>query len=57
LLHLLLKFVPAQTTLWLKKRAPIPCPCCGAAMAIIKTRIRSVFSGTFPIPIPTVVVQ
>jgi Putative transposase/Transposase zinc-binding domain len=53
LLHLLLKFVPAQTTLWLKKRAPIPCPCCGAAMAIVKTRIRSAFSGPFPIPIPT----
>jgi Putative transposase len=57
LLHVLLKFVPAQTLLWLKKRAPILCPCCGAAMAIVKTRIRSVFSGLAPIPIPTVVVQ
>jgi Putative transposase len=57
LLHLLLKFVPAQTKLWLKKRAPIPCPCCGALMAIIKTRIRSAFSGLVPIPIPTQAIQ
>jgi Putative transposase len=57
LLHLLLKFAPAQALLWIKKRAPIPCPCCGAEMAIVKTRIRSVFSGPFPIPIPTQAIQ
>jgi hypothetical protein len=57
LLHLLLKFVPARTLLWLKKRAPIPCPCCGAVMAIVRTRIRSVFSGLVPIPIPTQAIQ
>jgi Putative transposase/Transposase zinc-binding domain len=57
LLHVLLKFVPAQTMLWLKKRAPIPCPCCGAAIVIVKTRIRSVYSGPFPIPIPTQAIQ
>ena len=57
LLHLLLKFVPARTVLWFKKRAPILCPCCGAVMVIVKTRIRSVFSGAVPIPIPTEAMQ
>jgi Putative transposase len=57
LLHLLLKFVPTRTLLWMKKRAPITCPCCGAAMAIIKTWIRSVFSARVPIPIPTGAIQ
>ena len=45
LLHLLLKFVPAQTALWFKKRAPIRCTCCGAVMVTVKTRIRSVGSS------------
>jgi len=57
LLHLLLKFVPAQTVLWFKKRAPILCTCCGAVMVIVKTRIRSVFSGAVSIPIPTEAMQ
>jgi Putative transposase len=57
LLHLVLKFAPTQTLLCFKPRAPIPCPCCGAAMAIIKTRIRSVFSARVPIPIPTGAIQ
>jgi len=40
LLHLLLRFDPSpQTT---KSRAPIRCACCGAAMAIVRTMIRSV---------------
>jgi hypothetical protein len=37
LLHLLLKFVPVP--LMLKPRPPMVCPCCGAAMMIVKTRI------------------
>ena len=53
LLHLLLKFAPAQAVAWFKERAPILCPCCGAVMAIVKTRIRSVFSGLMPMPIAT----
>ena len=53
LLHLLLKFAPAQTVAWFKKRAPILCTCCGAVMVIVKTRIRSVFSGVMPVPIAT----
>jgi hypothetical protein len=41
LLHLLLRFVPVQASDWIKARAPIPCPCCGAAMKIVRTRIPS----------------
>ncbi|MFN0298951.1 MAG: transposase [Burkholderiales bacterium] len=53
LLHLLLKFAPAQAVTWFKERAPILCACCGAVMAIVKTRIRSVFCGLMPLPITT----
>ncbi|OGC01269.1 MAG: transposase [Burkholderiales bacterium RIFCSPLOWO2_12_FULL_67_210] len=53
LLHVLLKFVPAQTSTWFKQRAPILCVCCGAVMTIMKTRIRSVFTGGVPAPIVT----
>lgn len=53
LLHLLLKFAPAQTLLWFKKRAPILCTCCGAVMVIVKTRIRSVLSGAMSPPMAT----
>jgi hypothetical protein len=57
LLHLLLKFVPAQTVLWFKKRAPILCACCGAVMVIVRTRILSPFSGVMPVPIVTQATQ
>ena len=53
LLHLLLKFDPAQAVAWFKQRAPILCTCCGAVMVIVKTRIRSVFRGAVPVPIVT----
>jgi hypothetical protein len=49
LLHWLLKFAPAQTTFWFKKRAPILCTGCGAVMVIVKTRIQ----GVMPMPIAT----
>ena len=52
LLHLLLKFIPLALTP-LKQRPPIVCPCCGAVMRIVKTRIRSLFSGTMPGPAAT----
>ncbi len=39
LLHLLLKFVPDASRLPNKPRPSIPCPCCGAPMAIVNTRI------------------
>ena len=51
LLHVLLKFAPAQAVAWFKDRAPILCTCCGAVMVIVNTRIRSVFSGVMPAPI------
>jgi hypothetical protein len=53
LLHVLLKFVPGPAVAWFKERAPILCSCCGAVMVIVKTRIRSVFSGVMPVPIAT----
>jgi len=53
LLHVLLKFVPAQVATWFKQRAPILCACCGAVMTIMKTRIRSVFTRDIPAPIVT----
>ena len=39
LLHLLLKFVPIRATACVKPRPAVVCPCCGAAMQIVKTRI------------------
>ena len=51
LLHLLLRFVPAQALAWVKQRAPIVCNCCGAVMVIVRTRIRPVFAGPLPVPI------
>ena len=53
LLHVLLKFAPGQAMAWFKERAPILCTCCGAVMAIVKTRIRAVLSGGIPVPIAT----
>jgi hypothetical protein len=53
LLHVLLKFAPGQAMAWFKQRAPILCTCCGAVMVIVKTRIRSAFSGIMPMPIAT----
>lgn len=52
LLHVLLKFAPGRVLTWVKERAPILCPCCGAVMTIIKTQLRSLFSGPLPIPLP-----
>jgi hypothetical protein len=40
LLHILLKFLPPRDTAMLRKRSPIVCPCCGAAMSIVQTRMR-----------------
>ena len=53
LLHLLLKLAPGRSLAWVKARAPILCACCGAVMVIVKTQIRSVFSGVMPTPIVT----
>ncbi len=51
LLHVVLKFNPGRASDWIKERAPILCTCCGAVMKIVRTRIRSLFSGPMPIPI------
>jgi len=43
LLHYLLKFKPSASSAWTvqnKPRTKIPCPCCGAAMRIVQTRIK-----------------
>jgi hypothetical protein len=53
LLRVLLKFVPGQSMAWVRERAPILCACCGAVMVIVRTRIRSGFSGGMPLPIVT----
>jgi hypothetical protein len=53
LLHVLLRFAPERALAWVKQRAPILCACCGAVMVIVRTRIRSGFSGGMPVPIVT----
>ena len=45
LLHVLLKFTPDGLRFQPRERAPIRCPCCGAVMVIVKTRIRSKGDG------------
>ena len=45
LLHVVLKYAPGCSLAWVKARAPMLCTCCGAVMAIVKTRLRSVPSG------------
>ena len=51
LLQAVLKFDPGRLMAWVKERAPILCSCCGAVMVIVKTRIRTLFSGGVPVPI------
>jgi hypothetical protein len=53
LLQVLLRFAPGRAAVWVKPRAPILCACCGAVMVIVRTRIRSGFSGGMPLPIVT----
>ncbi len=48
LLHLLLKFVPFLASALRKERAPILCPCCGAVMQIVRTRIPPTLAGGPP---------
>jgi hypothetical protein len=53
LLHVILKLAPGRSLAWFKERAPILCACCGAMMVIVKTQLRSRFSGPLPIPLAT----
>lgn len=51
LLHLLLRFIPAPASDWVKARAPIICTCCGAVMRIVRTRIPATLAGVPPLPL------
>ena len=51
LVHLLLKFIPARAPVAIKQRPPILCPCCGAPMVIVKTRLPPRFCAGGPPPI------
>jgi len=52
LLQLLLRFDPGRATAWLRPRAPIRCPCCGALMTIVRTQIRATDLTPTTTPIP-----
>jgi hypothetical protein len=55
LVQLLLKLTPPSVAAWIKPRAPMVCPCCGAVMVIVKTRIRPSTAAQrsgLPEPIP-----
>jgi hypothetical protein len=49
LLQVVLQFDPGRALAWVRTRAPMLCACCGAVMAIVKTRLRS-SSGGAPVP-------
>jgi hypothetical protein len=49
LLHLLLKFDPSRFKPPRKERPAMLCPCCGAVMAIVRTRIRSTSPGVITV--------
>ncbi len=49
LLQYLLRLDPAQALALIKKRPPLVCPCCGAKMKIIETRLPPLFSVTAPV--------
>lgn len=57
LLQVLLRFDPGQAMAWTKacakERAPMLCACCGAAMAIVKTRMRPRSHQATPPPTAT----
>ena len=57
LLHLVLHFDPGRAAAWFRERPPIVCPCCGAAMKIVRTRIRPSRQGGNPVPIATSAIQ
>jgi hypothetical protein len=39
LLHCVLKLDPSRLLVWIKPRPPLLCPCCGAPMRIVRTRL------------------
>jgi putative transposase/transposase-like zinc-binding protein len=50
LLHRLLKFDPGRFTPPRKERPPMLCACCGAVMAIVRTRMRLPSPGVVAVP-------
>ena len=48
LLQLLAGLDPNRALAWIKKRPVLLCPCCGAKMKIIETRLAPVFSFATP---------
>jgi hypothetical protein len=57
LLHVVLKFDPGHAAGWFRPRPPIVCPCCGAAMKIVRTRVRASSQEGSPIPIVSSAIQ
>ena len=53
LLHVVLQFDAGRAVAWFRERPPIACPCCGAAMKIVRTQIRSSPKEGNPVPIST----
>ena len=51
LLHVLLKFIPARAPASIRQRPPMLCPCCGAVMVIVKTRLAPLLCAGAPRPI------
>ena len=54
LLQVVLRFDPGRALALVRTRAPMLCACCGAVMAIVKTRLRSSPGGA---PEPIVAAQ
>ena len=50
LLQYLLKLNPDRTLIWVRKRPTLTCPCCGAQMKILKTRIPPLFPWKDTVP-------
>lgn len=51
LIQLILRFDPNRALAWMKKRPQWVCPCCGAKMKVIETRLPPLFA--FPRQLPT----
>jgi len=50
LLQLVLRFDPNRALAWMRKRPEWACPCCGAPMKVLETRLPPLFSFTKPLP-------
>jgi hypothetical protein len=53
LLHVLLRFAPEFAPTRIRQRPPMLCPCCGAVMVIVRTRLRPSIRASAPTPIAT----